>query len=133
MWAIHYNVTILITFKTPDVGTISCYVSFFLVLKTVILIVWHHVDHRWWSDGGSQLLYHIKLFDFGYCIAECLWSFFLCAGGQTVGIHQCSNPLMNILNVAASFVKLHLFNFCLELMYICSKGLLFSLLDLHES
>ena len=70
MWAIHYNVTILIIFKTPNVGAISCYVSLFLSLKTLILTVWHHVDHRWWSDGDSQLLYCIKLFDFRYCITE---------------------------------------------------------------
>ena len=89
LWTIHYNVTILITFKTPNVGAISCYVSLFLALKTSILIVWQHVDCRWWSDGGSQLLYSIKLFDFGYCITEHLWSLLIYAGGQT---GYSSNP-----------------------------------------
>ena len=45
MWATHYNVTILITFKPPNVGTISCYVSLFLAQKTVILI--EEVDFLW--------------------------------------------------------------------------------------
>ena len=47
-----------------------------------------------------------------------LWAFF--------------KPLMNILIVAASFVKLHLLASGLELMYICCEGILFSLLDFHE-
>ena len=88
MWTIHYNVTILITFETSNVGALSSYMSFFLTLKTLVLIIWHHVDHRWWSDGGGQLLYNIKLFNFGYCITEHLWSPLIYAGGQTVGILQ---------------------------------------------
>ena len=72
-WAIHYNVTLLITFKTPNVRAIPCYVAMFLALETSVLIIWHHVDCRWWSDCGSQLLYSIKLFNFGYCIVEGLW------------------------------------------------------------
>ena len=39
MCAIHYNVTILITFKTPNVGTISCYVTMFLALETSFVIM----------------------------------------------------------------------------------------------
>ena len=34
MWTIHDNVAILITFKTPNVGATSCYVSLFLTLET---------------------------------------------------------------------------------------------------
>ena len=34
MWAIHYDVTILITFKTPNVRAIPCYVAMFLALET---------------------------------------------------------------------------------------------------
>ena len=105
VWTIHYNVTILITFETPNVGEISCYMFLFLALETVILIVWYHVDHRWWSNCGSQLLYSIKLStsdiallnicaSFSYIWVARLWVFF--------------KPLMYILMVAVSFVKLHL-------------------------
>ena len=63
MWTIHYDVAVLITFKTPNVRAIPCYVAMFLALEKSIFIVWHDVDCRWWSDGGSQLLYSIKLFN----------------------------------------------------------------------
>ena len=91
--------------QKPNVGAISCYVSMFLVLKKVILIIGHHVDCRRWSYGGSQLLYNIKLFNFGYYIAECLWSLLIYVGGQTVSILQTLNEY---LDLAGSFVKLHL-------------------------
>ena len=52
VWTIHYNVSILITFETPNVRAVLCYISLFLALKTV----WHHIDCRWWSNCGSQLL-----------------------------------------------------------------------------
>ena len=39
MWAIHNDVTILITFKTPNVGEISCYVAMILALETVVIII----------------------------------------------------------------------------------------------
>ena len=128
MWPIHYNVTILITFKTSNVGTMSCNVSLFPALKTSVLII--HVDHRWWSDGGSQLLYSIKLFNCGYCITEHLWSLLIYAGGQTVGILQTLDEYPDCSHIICEVTP---FNFCLESMYICCKGTLFSLLDLHES
>ena len=46
MQAIHYNVTIVITFKTPNVGAMPGYVAMFLALETSIFIIHHHVDHR---------------------------------------------------------------------------------------
>ena len=65
----------------PNVWAISCYMTMFLALETSIFTVCHHVDCRWWSDGGSQLLYSIKLFNFGYCIVEGLWSLLIYVGG----------------------------------------------------
>ena len=70
VWIIHCNVTILIIFETPNVRANFCYMSLLLALKKAIFIIWHHADHRWRSDGGSQLLYSVKLFDFEYCITE---------------------------------------------------------------
>ena len=58
MWAIHYNVTIVITFKTPNVGAMPGYVAMFLALETFIFIIHHHADHRWWSDGQSVVVQH---------------------------------------------------------------------------
>ena len=124
VWTIHYNVTILITFETPNVGAISCYMSLFLVLETVILIIWHHVDHRWWSNHGSQLFqlqilcHWVFCGPFTYMSVARLWAFF--------------KPLMNILMVAASFVKLPL-SFCPELVDVHCEELLFLLLDLPWS
>ena len=129
IWENYYNVTILITFKTPNVGAISFYVSLFLALKTSILIIWHHVDHRWWSDGGSQLLYHIKLFNFRHCVAEHLWSLLIYAAGQTMGILQTIDEYPDCSHIICEITP---FSLCLESMYICCQGFLFSLLDLHE-
>ena len=64
MWAIHYNVTVVITFKAPNVWAMPGYVTMSLALETFIFIIHHHVDHRWWSDGGSQLLFSVKFFNF---------------------------------------------------------------------
>ena len=88
MWTIHDNVTTLITFKASDVKAFSCYMSLFLALKTVILIIGHHADCTQWNNHGSQLLYGIKLLIFGYCISECLWSFLIDMSYQTMGILQ---------------------------------------------
>ena len=60
MWTIHDNVAIPITFQTPNVRAISCYVSLFLALETMILIIGHHVDCRWWNNCAGQLLYSIS-------------------------------------------------------------------------
>ena len=107
--------------QTPNVGAISCYMTMFLALKTSILIIWHHVDCTWWTDGGSQLLYSIKHFNFGYCVAEHLWSLLIYAGGQTVSILQALDeyPDCNCI-----ICKVTPFSFCPEPMYICCKGLL---------
>ena len=116
MLAIHYNVTILITFKTPNVGAIPCYVAMFLALETSIFVVCHHVDHRWWSDGGSQLLYSIKLFNFGYGITEYLWSIFIYVSGQTVGILQTLDEYSDCSYIIGDVTP---FSFCLVPVYIC--------------
>ena len=105
VWAIHDNVTILTAFKTSKVRAISCYVSLFQALKKVILIIGHHADCRQWNNCGSQLLCSIKLLNFGYCITECLRPFLIDVSSQTMGIYK---PLMNILMVAASFIKFYL-------------------------
>ena len=81
VWTIYFSVAIFITFKTPNVGNIPCYVAMFLALETSIFVIWHHVDCRGWSDGGSQLLYSIKLFNFRYCIVEHLQSLLIYEGG----------------------------------------------------
>ena len=129
VWTVHYNVTILITFETPNVGAVSCYVSLFLALKTAILVNWHHADHRWWSDGGSQLLYSIELFNFRYGVTECLWSLLMYAGGQTMGILWTLNEYPDVSCIIHEVTSLSL---CLEMMDVCCEGLLSSLLDLHE-
>ena len=54
MWEIHNNVTIFITFKTCNVWAMSGYVAMFLALEKSSSFV-SIADHRWWSDGGSQL------------------------------------------------------------------------------
>ena len=57
--------------------------------------------------------------------AEHLWSLLIHAGGQTMGILQTLDKYPDGEITSPSL--------CLELMYICCEGLLFSLLDLHES
>ena len=112
----------IITFKTPNVGVISCYVSLFLALKTVILIIWHHVDCRWWSGSGSQLLYSIKHFDIGYCITEHLWSLLIYVGDQNVGILQTLDEYSDCSCIICEVTP---FSFCLEMMYDCCEELFF--------
>ena len=99
-------------------------------LKTVILIIWHHVGCRWWNNHGSQLLYSIKLFNFRYCIAEWLWSLLIDVGGQTMGILQIFKEYPD---GGCIFCKAASLSFCLELVDVCCNGFLFSLLDLHEA
>ena len=48
MWTIHYNVTVFITFETPNVGAIPGYLAMFLALETSIFFICHHAD----VDGG---------------------------------------------------------------------------------
>ena len=85
MQAIYYNVTILITFKTPNngamPGSMPGYVAMFLALETFTFVVHHHVDCRWWSDSSSLLLYNIKFFNYRYGIIEHLWSLLVYVGG----------------------------------------------------
>ena len=101
VWTIHDNVTILVTLKASNVRAISLYMSLFLALEAVIIFIGHHVDCGRWNNCGCELLYSIKLVNFGHCINECLWSFLIDVGSQTMGI-------LPILMVAASFIKLYL-------------------------
>ena len=130
MWTIHDNVTILVTLEASNGRAISCYMSLFLPLETVILFIGHHVDCGRWNNHGCELLYRIKLPNFGDCISECLWSFLIDAVSQTMGILQSFDEDSDggcIIHKVASL------SFCLELVAIHCKGFLFLLLDFHEA
>ena len=130
MWTIHDNVTILITFKTSNVRAISCYVCLFLALDTVILIIGHHTDCRQWNNHGGQLLYSIKLFNFGYCITECLWSYLIDVSCQTIGILQIFDKYPDS---SCMIHKVASLSFHLESVDVFCKGFLFSQLSFHEA
>ena len=87
VWTVHDNVTVLITLEIPNDGAFSCYMSLFLALETVIFLVWHHVDCKWWSNHGvscctalSFSILHIALLNicgpFSYMWLARLWAFF---------------------------------------------------------
>ena len=130
VWTIHHNVTILITLEASNVRAISCYMSLLLALKTVILFIGHHVHCRWWNNHGGQLLYGIKLLNFGYCISEYLWSFLIDASGQTKGILQTFDEYPDGGYIICKVASL---GFCPVMVDVCCKGFLFSLLDFHEA
>ena len=105
MWAVHYDVTVLITFKTPNVGTMSCYVIMFLALETSILVICHHVD----QDGGVLVVVSCCT-AFSFSTSD-IASLRVCGPFsymQVVKLWTFLKPLMNILIVATSFMKLHL-------------------------
>ena len=129
MWTIHYNVTILITHESSNIRAISYYMSLFLALETVIFFMGHHVDCGRWNNCGCELLYSIKLLNFGDGISECLQSLLIDVGSQAMRILQSFDEDSvggSIIPEVASLI------FCFELVNICCKGFLFSLLDLHE-
>ena len=88
--------------------------------ETVILFIGHHVDCGKWNNHGCELLYSIKLLNFGDCITECLWSFLIDVGCQTMDILQTfdedSDGGCIICEVASP-------SFHLELVDVCCKGL----------
>ena len=129
MWTIHDNVTILITLKASNVRAISCYISLFLALETAIFFIAHHVDCGRWNNHCCELLYSIKLLNFGDCISECLWSFLIDVGGQTMGILQ---PFDEDLDGGCIICEVASLSFHLEPVDACCKRFLFSLLDFHE-
>ena len=45
--AVHDYMSIFFAFMASDVRAVSCDVSWFLAMKTLIILIWHHVDH-WW-------------------------------------------------------------------------------------
>ena len=130
VWTIHDNVTIFVTLIASNMKAISCYMFLFLTLETVIFFVRHHVDCRRWKNCSCELLYSIKLLYFRDCISEHLWSLFIDVGGQTVGILQSFDEDSDGSSIIHEVTSL---NLCFKLMDICSKGFLFSLLDLHEA
>ena len=92
MWAIHYNVTILITFKTPNVGAISCY-----LFDTMLTI-----------DGGVMVAVSCTAFSF-FTLDIALLTFVVPSHNMQVArLWAFFKHLMNILIVTTSFVKLHL-------------------------
>ena len=54
VWTIHDNVTIFITLIASNKRAISCYMSLFLTLETVIFSMWHHIDHGRWDDHSCE-------------------------------------------------------------------------------
>ena len=77
MWAIHYNVTILITLKTLNIGIMTCYMTWFLVLKTVIFLMRHNI-HCWgWYQCGYKLLCGLQLLNFRLSVCRSLYSLFI--------------------------------------------------------
>ena len=129
MWTIHDNVTIFVTLKASNIRAISCYMSLFLALETTIFFMGHHVDYGRWDNCGFELLYGIKLLNFGDGISKCLWSLLIDVGSQAMNILQSfdedSDGGSIILKVAS-------LSFCFELVDVCCKGFLFSLLNLHQ-
>ena len=63
--AVHDYMSIFFMFMASDVRAVSCNVSWFLVLKTSVILIWHHVDHWWWKDGCGMLLCCIEFLYLG--------------------------------------------------------------------
>ena len=129
-WTIHNNVTRLITLKASYVRAISCYMSLFLALETVVLFIGYHVNCGRWNNHGCELLYSIKLLNFGDSISECLWSFPIDVGSQAMDILQTfgEDPDGGCIIHRVTSLSFHF-----ELVGVCCKGFLFSLLNFHEA
>ena len=57
---IHDYMSVFFAFMASDVRAVSYDVSWFLALKTLIIRLWHHVDHWRWKDGCCKLLWCIE-------------------------------------------------------------------------
>ena len=124
---IYYYVSIFITLKTSYIRVMTCYVTWFLTLETVILFMRHNI-HCWgWYQCGCKLLYGLELLNFRYSICQSLWLLLVDWSGYAMGI---LSPLTNILMVTALFVKLHLL---VSLLKQCMYVFLFLLLYLNKT
>ena len=130
MWTIHGSVTIFITIKASNIRAILCYMSLFQTLETVIFFMGHHVDCGRWSNHGCELLYSIKLLNFGDYISECLLSLLINVGSQAMGIHQSFDEDSDDGGIIC---KVASHSFCFKPVDVCCKGFLFALLNLHEA
>ena len=65
MRAVHNYISVFFKFLASDVRAVLCDVSWFLALKTLIIFVWHHVDHWGWKDGWSKMLCCIEFLYLG--------------------------------------------------------------------
>ena len=74
--AVHDYMSIFFAFMASDVRAVSCNVSWFLALKTSVILIWHHGDHWWWKDGCSKLMCCIQFIYLSNGILESLRIFF---------------------------------------------------------
>ena len=130
MWTIHDNGTILITLKATHIRAILCYMSLFLALETEIIFVRHYIDCERWNNDGCELLYSIKLLNFGDCISECLWSFLIEVDNQTMSILQSFDEDSDGVCIICKITSL---SFLFESGDVCCRGFLFSLRNPHEA
>ena len=126
---VHDNVIIFIILIASNMRAILCYMSLFLALETVIFIMGHHVDCGRWNNCGCELLYSIKLLNFGDGIHEYLQSFLIGVGSQIMGILQSFDEDSDGSSIICKVASLSLF---FKLMDVCCKGFLVSLLDHNE-
>ena len=89
----------------PNVGAMPGYVAMFLALETSIIIICHHVDCRWCSDGSSQLFTPLSFSTYDMASLGVCGPF---SYMQVAKLCVFFKPLINILIVATSLVKLHL-------------------------
>ena len=129
MQTIHDNVTIFITLIASNMRAISCYMTLFPTLDTVLFFMGHHTNCGRWNNHSCELLYCIKLFYFGDCISDCLWSLLIDVGSQTMGILQSFDEDSEGGGIICKVTSLSL---CFKLVDIHCKGFLFSLLNLDE-
>ena len=73
VWAIHYYVSVFIAFKTSYIRVMTCYVTWFLTLDTMLLFMRHSI-HCWgWYRCGCKLC-GLELLIFSYSICQSLRS-----------------------------------------------------------
>ena len=81
----------------------------FLTLETVVIFIGHHVECRRWNNYGCELLYSIKLLNFGDDISEC---------SQAMGILQSINEDPDGGSIIHKIASLSL---CFALVDVCTK------------
>ena len=80
VWTIHNYVSIFITLETAYIWAMTCYVAWFLALKTVILFMRHDIHCEGWYQCGCKLLCGIELLNFRDGINQSLWSLLVNVG-----------------------------------------------------